>query len=96
MSPLPGFFLLQILNRSLFSLSASVSLSVSLSLSVSENEVGRPQPTTDARYERNQAGPEKSKVALDLGSLRLLWQIRKGALPPEEFTYCVRFLNMCL
>lgn len=89
MSPFSGVIFFSTLSHSPFSLSPSLSLP--LSLPVSSDEVGGPQPTISPRYERNQAGPEKTKVALDLGALRLLWQIRKGTLPLEEFTYCVKF-----
>ena len=39
----------------------------------------------------NQADAEKTKVALNFGSLSFLWQIHREILPLEEFTYCVRF-----
>lgn len=79
-----GLFLLQRLNRHQISLSVSPSLSLPL-----KNEVSC--PLSAVRYERNQAGTEKTKVAPSLRSLRFLSQSHEGALPPGEFSHSVRF-----
>lgn len=86
-----GFFLLQKFNCGDFLLLLLLSArSVSLSL---KTKLVAPQSVE--RYERNQAGPEKMKVAPNLGSLRFLWHIHKGAFSPQDYILC-EVLNICI